>query len=257
MLRWNHFPFFIFLSPLSSNLVFPSFQIGEKYIKYHFLTVYLKCGTIIYFKLAKMSVGQTACSPLDWDREFQKLLKELSVAIHEAEGERKVTLARYQTAIAIGGYLGPRAKELLHFTWFDFLGKSEKDVYEFKTEKNRKIYFNEKLLKLISANYKIIDPNNVHDFILESPKHPGKPISTRAFNKAFKKVLENYNVITDNPSSHTLRKTFAYRVFDNKGKDEQALIFVGEVLGHSSIDYTRKYLGIKRNQIKEAYLSIH
>ncbi|MCB0495652.1 MAG: tyrosine-type recombinase/integrase [Cyclobacteriaceae bacterium] len=204
-----------------------------------------------------MSTSQTACSPLDWDGEFQKLLKELSVTIHESEGERKIMLARYQTAIAIGGYLGPRAKELLHFTWYDFLDKSDKDLYEFKTEKHRKIYFNEKLLKLVTSNYKIVDPINIHDLILESPRHPGRSISTRAFNKAFKNILEKADIETENPSSHTLRKTFAYRVFDNKGKDEQALIFVGEVLNHSSTQYTRKYLGIRRNQVKEAYLKIH
>jgi integrase len=124
------------------------------------------------------------------------------------------------------------------------------------SKKNRKIYFNEKLLKLTKANYQIIDPLNVHDFILESSSHPGKPITTRAFNKGFKKILESQSIQTDNPSSHTLRKTFATRVFKNKGGDEQALIFVGEVLNHSSVDYTRRYLGIRKNQIKHAYLSI-
>jgi integrase len=142
-------------------------------------------------------------------------------------------------------------------TWFDFLGKSEKDLYEFKTEKHRRIYFNEKLLKLLKANYIIIDPVNIHDYILQSPQYPGRAITTRAFNKAFKVLLTQYQIITDNPSSHTLRKTFATRVFKNKGADEHALIFVGEMLDHSTVQYTRKYLGIRKNQIREAYLQIH
>jgi|GEM_PF-5761915 integrase len=203
-----------------------------------------------------MSAQQTACSPLKWEEEFQKLLHEMSVMIHEASGNRKVTLARYQTSFAIGGYLGPRAKELLHFTWFDFVGKTTKDLYEFKTEKSRKIYYNDKLVRLVNSNYKIVDPLNVHDYILQSPGHPGKTITTRAFNKTFKELLEKLSIKTDNPSSHTLRKTFSYRIFKNKGADEQALIFISEILNHASTQYTRKYLGIRKNQIKEAYLKI-
>lgn len=203
-----------------------------------------------------MSAQQTACSPLKWEEEFQKLLHEMSVMIHEASGNRKVTLARYQTAFAIGGYLGPRAKELLHFTWYDFVGKTTKDLYEFKTEKKRKIYFNDKLVRLVNSNYEIVDPLNIHDFILASPSHPGKTITTRAFNKTFKELLSQFNIKTDNPSSHTLRKTFSYRIFKNKGADEQALIFISEILNHASTKYTRKYLGIRKNQIKDAYLKI-
>lgn len=177
--------------------------------------------------------------------------------VHLARGAHKLTLARYQTAIAIGGYLGPRAKELLHFTWFDFLDKQEKDLFEFKTEKHRKAYFNDKLLRLVHSNYAIVDPLNVHDYILQSPAHPGKPITTRSFNRGFHKLLDKVEITTDNPSSHTLRKTFASRVFKLKGADEQALIFVSEILNHSSTQYTRKYLGIRKRQIREAYLSIH
>ncbi len=203
-----------------------------------------------------MKTSQEPCSPLKWDEEFQKLLHELSVMIHEASGQRKVTLARYQTAIAIGGYLGARAKELLHFTWFDFVGKTTKDLFEFKTEKKRKIHFNDKLVKLVNANYKIVDPINIHDLIMQRPGSPGTPVTTRAFNKMFKSLLEKLEIKTDNPSSHTLRKTFAYRIFKNRSGDEQALIFVSEILNHVSTQYTRKYLGIRRNQIKEAYLKI-
>lgn len=204
-----------------------------------------------------MSVQQTACSPLHWEEEFQKLLRDLSVSIHEASGQKKVTLARYQTAIAIGGYLGPRAKELLSLKWFDFLGKSESDLYEFKTEKQRKIYFNDKLLKLINSNYLIVDPINIHDYILQSPKNPAKAITTRAFNKAFKSLLESHSISTDNPSSHTLRKTFAHRIFQNQGANEKALIMLAEILNHSSTKYTRRYLGIRKRQIKQVYLDIH
>lgn len=180
----------------------------------------------------------------------------MSILIHELEGKRKKTMARYQTAIAIGGYLGPRAKELLHFTWFDFVEKTEKDLFEFKTEKDRKVYFNKKLLRLIRSNYAIVDPDNVHEYIMQGPGQPGRPISTVAFNKTFKKLLERFEIETDNPSSHTLRKTFAARVFRKQGADENALIFVSEILNHSSIQYTRKYIGIRKRQIRTVYLTM-
>ena len=44
-----------------------------------------------------------------------------------------------------------------------------------------------------------------------------------------------------NLSAHSLRKTFAYRVWLENGKD---IFFVKELLGHSTVEYTKRYLGL-------------
>jgi integrase len=203
-----------------------------------------------------MSQRQLPCSALDWKSEFQFLLNEMITKMHLSQGAKKIHLARYLTAIACGGYFGPRAKELLNLHWFDVINKRERDVFEFKTEKRRKIYFNEKLIRLINSNYEVVDPDNIHEFILPSPRHPGKPISTRSFNKSFQIILKELGIQTDNPSSHTLRKTFALRAFKNKGSDENALSFVSDLLNHTSPKVTRTYLGLKKREVQEAYVMI-
>lgn len=50
-------------------------------------------------------------------------------------------------------------------------------------------------------------------------------------------------------SAHTLRKTFAYQLWLEQGKTDEALVIVSKALGHQSTGTTMDYLGIRREQI--------
>ncbi len=57
-------------------------------------------------------------------------------------------------------------------------------------------------------------------------------------------------------SSHTLRKSFARRVYENMNQSEDALVLLSEIFSHSSVSITRRYLGIRRETIANVYLSL-
>ncbi len=201
-----------------------------------------------------MSEKQTRTEPLLWEQQYQKLLASLDNRILR-ETAKKEKLIRYQTIIITGGYFGSRAKEFLHLTWSDVVGKKQTDVFQFKTGRKRKIYFNEKVIRMIDQNYQMIDPVNSHHLILHKKDQPTVPISTRQFNESFAKILERCSIDTQNPSSHTLRKTFAYHIWaDIYHKTEEGILMASQMLDHQDIKETMTYLGIGEKKIKDTYM---
>jgi integrase len=209
-----------------------------------------------------MSTSQLPCSPLGFEDVFLRLLADMDGEIHRLPvafpHERKIRekLVRYQTLIAAGGYLGTRAKEMLNLRWFDIVGKTENSVYEYKTGKSRKVYFAKSFIKIAERNYKLLDPGNIHYLVLHRSDNPMTPITTRDFNKNFALYLKKYHVETENPSSHTLRKTFMNEMWRQLGGDERAYLTVGKMMGYSDKGQVMDYLGHSRKQIKEAILRI-
>lgn len=207
-----------------------------------------------------MSAKQNPCSPLDFDNVFLKLLADMDGEIHRIRsGERSQLnaekMVRYQTLIAAGGYFGPRAKELLSLKWFDIVGKKETSVfYQFKTGKNRKVYFAPSFIKLAERNYRLIDPINLHHLVLHKRDNPMEPVATRDFNENLAYYFERFGVVTENPSSHTLRKTFMNHAWQQLGGDERAYLTVGKMMGYASKEQVMDYLGHTQKQIREAVL---
>jgi integrase len=84
----------------------------------------------------------------------------------------------------------------------------------------------------------------------------GGAVTISYVNKRLKLIFKKYQVVVNNPSSHTLRKTFGKRVYESDNKSERALIYLSEIFSHSSIAITRKYIGITQEQIADVYMSI-
>lgn len=200
-------------------------------------------------------MANNAARPLSWS-DFLKLLQDLDVWIDQASKVKQERLRRYQTLIAIGGYTAPRAKEFLNLSWNDVVEKPKTKIHQYKTNRKRQVIISDKLTYYIAKNFKAIDPVNVHEKILHKQGITYEAISTRQFNENFKKLLIRTGIDDTNASSHTLRKTFAHRVFELEGKDMKAMILVSQLLDHSDIKDTTTYLGVGDKQIEQAYYSL-
>lgn len=202
-----------------------------------------------------MAEDQVKTQPIDWNI-FLQLLATMDGMIHRMPaGDKKQKWIRYQTLIICGGFFGLRAKEFLNLSWDQVVNKKESSVFQFKTKRKRKIYFNEKVIKMLDHNYFLINPLNIHHLILHKQSSPTEPISTRQFNDSFAKILATCEIETENPSSHTLRKTFARHIWvDLYNKTEEGIVVTSEMLDHQDIEETKTYLGIKTQQIRDTYL---
>ena len=80
-------------------------------------------------------------------------------------------------------------------------------------------------------------------------------ISTQHLNTLLKDAFINL-LPTHCISSHSLRKTFGRRIYENHNRSEEALIYLSELFNHSSSSTTRTYLGIKKEELNNIYLSL-
>lgn len=143
-------------------------------------------------------------------------------------------------------YTGLRTGDIQRLTWNDFNGESF-TIQEEKTGKFRTIQINDTLRKAINKN------RSGSGLIFVSQKK--SVYTTQALNRMLKDTFRQL-AKKENISTHSLRKTFGRRVYDNNGQSEKALIYLSEIFSHSSVGLTRVYLGIKQQELNEIYMNL-
>ena len=138
---------------------------------------------------------------------------------------------------------GLRVGDILKLRFEDFNG-SELVVIEGKTKKRRVIALNDRLKEALNRF-------NGSGFIFVSQK--GTVYARQSINRMLKKHFDSKTI---NVSSHSLRKSFGRRVYENNKESEKALMKLSELFNHSSLAITRKYLGLRQEELNEVYLSL-
>lgn len=145
---------------------------------------------------------------------------------------------------AVGFYMGFRWVESSRFRYKDFdLGFVSKR--ERKTGKYRRVPVHPDLagiVEFVRARTKA-KPNDL--LFGEYHNNRGKQvaITNHGANFILRRYFKDYR-IDGVPSTHTLRKTFAMRVWDKLGRTDEGLVVVSTMLNHASTETTRTYLGI-------------
>ena len=161
---------------------------------------------------------------------------------------RLVFLFKFGTRMAL------RIGDLKQIRWRDVLGKDRYKVDESKTGKRRDIIFSPQCKEIIQQYYEILKPKRVTDYIFCNKL--GKPYSTRYLNAEFKRIIRNSRI--ENPAqykTHSLRKTWGRRVWENNGESDRALTLICYAFGHSNPRITMAYLGIRQDEIDKLYYS--
>lgn len=146
--------------------------------------------------------------------------------------------------IVCGVNLGLRISDLLELT-FGELNQSEIDIKEKKTGKERTLSINENIQQAL--HYFSDENKNFKAF----RSRKGTTYSTQHVNRLMKQYFEGKHI-----SSHSLRKTFGRRVYDNNGKSEDALMYLSELFNHTTMSLTRKYLGIRQQELRDIYMNL-
>lgn len=164
---------------------------------------------------------------------------------------------RMSLLIGCGAFFGLRISDLLTLTWNQLVGTDSFVVWEKKTGKRREIKINKGFqahIKDCMTALQIRDLNE-HCFL----NRYGGVISVQRVNRAFKEIKTKYQLRSvQHFSTHSLRKTFGRHVVEMApvGQTEMFLIRLSEIYGHVSIAVTRKYLGLRREELGEVYDSL-
>ena len=154
--------------------------------------------------------------------------------------------------IALGCFTGLRISDILALRWNQILGVDEFTIIEKKTGKQRTLRLNPQLQKHIQECYEHIKPIGVKAPILVSQK--GTTFTIQAINRKLKDIKKQYKVKIKNFSCHSLRKTFGRQVYNmNSENSELALVKLMELFNHSSVAITKRYLGLRQEEILETY----
>lgn len=86
----------------------------------------------------------------------------------------------------------------------------------------------------------------------------GGVISIQRINIVLKEIKSKYGLIgVKHFSTHSFRKTFGRKVVEMAGENsEMALIKLAELFNHSNTAITRRYLGLRREELEEVYDSL-
>ena len=159
---------------------------------------------------------------------------------------------RLSLLIGCGSFFGLRISDLLTLTWSMLLDNEKFVITEQKTGKRREIRVNCNFQKHIADCYKSLGVVDKNEECFLSRKRT--VYSTQRINVLFKSMKSKYNLKIEHFSTHSMRKTFGRQVVESAGENSEfALIKLSELFNHADIQTTRRYLGLRSQELLETY----
>ena len=188
-----------------------------------------------------LKYSTTTADYLVWS-DAMNLIRKLA-----KDGNYKMSLL-----IALGCFTGLRISDILALRWEQILSTEEFTIIEKKTGKKRVLRLNSQLQQHIRECYEQIQPIGIKAPILVSQK--GTVFTIQRINVVLKEIKKKYRLKVKNFSCHSLRKTFGRQVYNmNSENSELALVKLMELFNHSSLAITKRYLGLRQEEILQTY----
>ena len=182
----------------------------------------------------------TTASYMDFDSTLNKSMKLLK--------DKKNFKIAFLTILGIN--VGLRISDLLELKHEDMIGESFQ-VIEKKTSKPRTIKINDTIKAAYISYIEMLGKVNNNGYLFISQKK--ERFSIRQVNRLLQQL---YGAKNKNISSHSLRKTFGRRVWNNDNQSERALIMLSKLFNHTSSATTRLYLGIEQEELNDIYMTL-
>lgn len=150
--------------------------------------------------------------------------------------------------VVFGINTGLRISDILKLK-VDDLQNDSITLMESKTNKKRIIKLNDNVKTAFSL-LKERNPN-IEGFVFISNQNT--VFSKQYVNRKLKEMFGSKSLAI---SSHSLRKTFGRQVWNNNNQSEKSLLYLSELFNHSSIAITKRYLGIRQEELDDIYMSL-
>lgn len=118
-------------------------------------------------------------------------------------------------------------------------------------EKNRKPREAEILPSVAKILKNYIKDKKDYEYVFKSRKGKNNHIGVPAVSNILKEAGEYFGMY--NITAHSMRKTYAYKLYIESGRD---IVLVKEMLGHSSIEETKLYIGLDKEKYHQASKSL-
>ena len=175
----------------------------------------------------------TTSNHIDYDKALNKGLSMLGT---KNENFGFYIIVAIHTGLRIGDILNIKRR---HF---------EQDTYTFreqKTGKPKTIRFNPRIKEYF------LQLKNKSEIVFKSNK--GTTYTRQQINRKIKQAFKTKN---KNFSSHSLRKSFGRKVYDDNEQSENSLVILSKIYNHSNLRVTRDYLDITQETLEDVYMNI-
>lgn len=189
--------------------------------------------------------GQLTTSDYLPMEEFNRLCKSL----------RKDKLYMWELYCRVSFCTALRVSDVLALKWGDILNRDELIVTERKTGKTRCIPLNGSVQDMLRELYGLMDRPNLSLPIVCNPATK-LPYTNEHINYVLKKFKVRYKLQIKHFSTHTFRKTFGRFVYESNGKSAEALFLLSEAFLHGDPKVTKRYLGIRKEEVQSIYETI-
>lgn len=150
--------------------------------------------------------------------------------------------------VVFGINSGLRISEILKLRHEDLKNDSI-SLMESKTNKKRVIKLNDNIKKAYSL---LLERKpDLDGFVFTSNQNT--VFSKQYVNRKLKEMFGSKSLAI---STHSLRKTFGRKVWENNNETDKALLYLSELFNHSSTAITKRYLGIRQEELDDIYMSL-
>ena len=185
--------------------------------------------------------SHTTADYLPWDSAIN--------VVHRLYKDKNYRMSLF---IATGIFTGLRVTDLRALRFSDLTSEDTIAIIEHKTKKSREIKLNHDFQQHVRDCYQALGIKNPNEYCFLSQK--GSVYSIQRLNVLLKDIKKKYKLPIKNISCHTTRKTFSRRIYDMAGDNkEEVLLYLSEILSHSSTQITRRYISLKQEHILQAY----
>lgn len=155
--------------------------------------------------------------------------------------------------IGCGIFFGLRISDILQLSWDMLLDNSSFELIEKKTKKRREVRINKGFQKHIWDCYNALLITDKSEKCFKSRER--RVYSIQRINMLLKNIKKKYSIKSvKNFSTHSLRKTFGRHVYERADSNgETALVMLSELFNHSNIAITKRYLGLRKEEIMGCY----
>ena len=199
--------------------------------------------TLIFFIMAQKNVLTTS-EPLEI-AEYYLLIDKL----------REDGIYLWELFCLIACTMALRIGDVLRLKWEDILNVEKGYYREGKTGKTRHITIHPTVQQKYLELYELLgSPKKEQQIFLN--EQTGKAFTRQTVNNHLRYYKSKYNLSIKRFSSHSFRKTFGRQVWEDNGQSEYGLLLINRAFGHSSVDTTIRYLGLKQDELSLVYDSI-
>ena len=163
---------------------------------------------------------------------------------------------RNHVLIVLGIHTALRISDILSLCWkdvYDFETNCFKraiSIVEKKTRKSKTLALHRNCITALRCHFAHVQPHCLNHPIFQN-EDTGSAISRIQAYRIIREASEEIG-LEEHVSCHSLRKTFGYHAW----KDGISPAVIMEIYNHSSLEVTKRYLGITQDDKDEVYLGL-